>query len=229
MLAAFPLAAALVATVFAVQLARQWVDRRRPHALAWALSLACYAVASLAVAVGVSGAWSRGVFAAYWIGGALLNVPLLAVGQLLLLDRRRTALWWTLGGLAVVWSVVLTAMAGFDAEVLAAASRTRTIPLGREVLAGSTAYALARPFSYTFLVVVVGSIWSAVRSKRWAVLLIALGVTVVATSSSAVRVGQGQVFSVLLAVGVTVMYAGFRAASAPSRRAAPAPAAQPAG
>ena len=212
-----PILAALVALVFAAQLARQYLHRRRPHALAWALALALFAVASAMVAVGVTAGWSRPVFAAYWIGGALLNVPLLAVGQLMLLDPRRTVLYWTLAGVFAVWSVAFTLMAGFNGEALAAASADHVIPLGKDVLAGTTAYGLIGPFNATSVIVVIGSIWSAVRYRRWAVLLIALGVVVAAAGSSAVGNGRDFLFSVLLAAGVSLMYLGFRAASRPQR------------
>lgn len=215
-----PLAAAGVAFVFAAQLARQYRERRRGHALAWALSLALFGVASAAVGVGVALGWAPWLFAVYWVAGALLNVPMLAVGQMLLLDPRRSVLWWTLGGLAALWSVVFTVAARMDAAVLAAANAEQVIPRGREVLAGSVAYGLARPFSWTFVVVVVGSLVSAFRTRRWAVLLIALGVTVAAAASAFIRVGSGQPFVLSLAGGVLLMYLGFRAASAPRREAA---------
>jgi hypothetical protein len=215
-----PLIAAVVAWVFAGQLARQFASRRRPHALAWALALGLFGIASAMVTVGVGVGWSAAVFGIYWVAGALLNVPLLAVGQLMLLDPSRSVLYWTLAGIFAVWSIAFTVMAGFDTAVLAAASADRAIPLGKEVLGGTAAYRLVGPFNATFLVVVLGSVWSAVRSRRWSVLLIALGVTVAAAGSSAVGSGRDFMFSVLLAAGVSIMYAGFRAASKPQRRSA---------
>jgi hypothetical protein len=50
-----PLAAALVAVVFAGHLARQFARRRRPHALAWALALGLYAAGSAGVAASRDG------------------------------------------------------------------------------------------------------------------------------------------------------------------------------
>lgn len=220
--AVLPMLAALVAFVFAVQLGRQFAARRRPHALAWGLALALFGVASTMVSVGVTSGWSPPVFGAYWIAGALLNVPLLALGQLMLLDPRRSVLYWTLAGVCAVWAIAFTLMASFDGAVLAAASADHAIPLGKDVISESTAYVLVGPFNATALVVVIGSIWSAVRSRRWAVLLIALGIVVVAGGSSAVGAGRDFLFSVLLAGGVSIMYLGFRAASKPPRRSAPA-------
>lgn len=217
MVVVLPILAAVVALAFAAQLVRQYLGRRRPHALAWGLALALFGLASAMVSVGVTGGWNPAVFGTYWIAGALLNVPLLAVGQLMLLDPRRSVLYWTVAGLAAVWSIAFTFLASFDTSVLSAATQAQVIPRGAEVLDGQTAYALARPFSYTFAIVVVGSIWSAVRARRWSVLLIALGVTIAAAASAFIRVGQGEWFSVLLAAGVGVMYLGFLAASRPPR------------
>jgi hypothetical protein len=217
-----PIAAALVALVFAGQLARQFAKRRRPHALAWTLALALYAAGSAAVAVGVGTGWTAPVFAIYWLAGPLVNVPLLATGQLLLLDRDRAWLYWSAATLVTLTAVAVVVSADLDREALAAASRAQRIPLGRDVLAGSLAYTLARPFSFTFLIVVGGAVWSAVRTRRWAILLIALGVMIVAGDSVAIRIGNGELFGLLLAAGITVMYVGFLATTG-SRRPAIAP------
>jgi hypothetical protein len=210
-LVGFPLVAALVAAVFAGQLALAYRARRRPHALAWCLSLGLFAAAAGAVAVGIGVGWSPAVFGVYWVAGALLNVPLLATGQLLLMDPKRAALWWTLAGICTVWAVSFTLMAQVDPAALARASRARTIPLGSQAIGEQAAYMLVGPLNATFLIVVAGSLWSAVRFRRPAVGLIALGVALVATASSFVSRGQGQVFSILLASGVAVMHGGFLA------------------
>ncbi|MDQ3973580.1 MAG: hypothetical protein M3276_04475 [Actinomycetota bacterium] len=217
--AVFPAVAAAIAFAFAAQMGRQYARRRRAHALAWCLALALFGLASACVAVGVSAGWSTPVFAVYWLAGALLTVPLLAVGQLQLMDPKRATLYWSLGAVAAAVALWFTLTADVEVGALRRASAQRGIPLGRQVLGGTTAYALARPFSLTFVVVVAGSVWSAAKTRRWGILLIAAGVTVVAGSSSAVRVGQGQAFSVLLAVGVAMMYGGFLAASRPPRPA----------
>jgi hypothetical protein len=208
MLAVFPLIATAVAAVFAVQLGRQYGARRRPHALAWGISLALFSGASAALTLGMVIGWSVPLFAVYWLAGALLSVPMLAVGQLHLMDPRRSVLWWTIGGLATVWALVFMAMASIDVAALRA---TAQIPTG-EVLGDSSVRALARPFSgLGTLVVVLGSAWSALRTRRWALLLIPLGVLVVAAGSIGAREGSAMLHSVFLAVGVTVMYGGFRA------------------
>ncbi len=207
-----PILGMAIAWLFAGQLAKQWWARRRDHALAWAISLFLFGLGHLAVLVSIIAGWSAPTFGVYWLSGALLNVPFLAIGQLHLMDRRRSVLWWTFGGLAVVWSVVFTLTAGYDTATLDAAT---SIPAGKDVIGGSIAYALLRPMTYTFAIVVLGSIWSAVRMRTWSLLLIALGTTVAAGGSSVIGSGVDYLFPVLSATGVGLMYLGFRSVSAP--------------
>jgi hypothetical protein len=216
----FPVVAIGIAWAFAAQLLRQWRDRRRAHALAWAISLFLFGLGHVGVLVGLTAGWSPPVFGVYWLSGALLNVPFLAIGQLHLLDRRRSVVWWTLAGLAVVWTAAFTLTADYDAAALAAAADG--VPAGRDVIGGTTAYALLRPMTWTFAVVVLGSAWSAWRHRRWALLLIAVGTTVAAAGSSVIGSEADELFPVLSAVGVGLMYLGFRAVAAPARQPAPA-------
>lgn len=210
----FALFGALVAAAFAVELARQWRNRRRHHALAWSLALSLYAVGMLALAAGFGLGWSPEAFALYWVPGALLNVPLLAVGQLHLLDPKRTALWWTIGGLAAVWSLAAVALTPIDTSVLAAADAADGIPAGKEAFAGGLAYTVLRPMTILgSLVVVVGSVYSSLKTRRYGIALIALGVVVSATSSRFLAAGRDEMVAVVLAAGVAIMYVGFRAAS----------------
>lgn len=217
------LVGAAVAGVFTWHLSRQFVARRRGHALAWALSLGLYAAGMLALAAGLAVAWTPVTFGVYWGAGALANVALLAVGQLLLLDGARAPLWWTFGGLALVWTVAALALSPQDVGALSAATAAGTIPAGEDVFGSQAlAWTLLRPITFTsFLVVLVGAGWSGLRSRRAGVLLIALGVAVAATSSAFLRADLEMMVPVSLTVGVAIMYAGFRSAGkAPRTRRA---------
>lgn len=222
----FALFGALVAGMFATRLVREWATRGRDHALAWAMALALYAVGLVALALGFAFSWSPASFAVYWVSGALLNVPLLAVGQLHLLDAERSALWWTIAGLAVVWSLAAIALTPIDLDALAAADAAGGIPAGRDAFAGGLAYAVLRPMTILgTLVVLVGSVYSGLRTRRYGILLIAAGVAVSATSSRFLAAGRDELVAVVLALGVTLMYGGFKAAAkAPRERRAQAPA-----
>jgi hypothetical protein len=210
----FAAAGALVAGAFATQLAQQYRERRRHHALAWAMSLGLCAVGMVVLALGFALGWTPALFGVYWLAGALLNVPLLAVGQLHLLDPQRAALWWTVGGLAAVWSLAATLATPVAERALVAASDAGGIPAGREAFAGGLAYAVLRPMTILgSVVVLVGSVYSGLRTRRYGILLIALGVAVSASSSRFLAAGLDEWVAVALTGGVTIMYAGFRAAA----------------
>lgn len=211
------LVAAVVGGVLSVRLARHYRSRRRGHALAWSGSLALFATASAAVAVGLAGGWSPAVFVVYWIAGALVTVPLLAVGQLLFMDPARARVYWGLAGLAGLLAVVAVATSPMDAEALAEAGARGRIPTGEAVFGDSLAMALLPPFNYAAVIVVGGVIWSAARTRRWGLLLIALGVIVAGASFGFVRAGLPAGFSATLASGAVLLYAGFRTAGRPPR------------
>lgn len=216
---ALALVGTAVAVLFVVRLSVQWRERRRHHALAWALSLGCYALGMLVLAAAFLAGWSASAYGVYWLTGALVNVPLLAVGELLLLRPDQRTLWWVVAAAAVAWAVGATLVSGFDTQALAAATAEGGIPVGADVLAGQPAYAALQPLTLTGTVVVLaGTIWSAVRQRRPAILLIAVGVVVAASSSVFVRNDVDAMVPVALAGGVTVMYAGFRAATTRPRR-----------
>jgi hypothetical protein len=224
----FPVAAAVVASVFAWALARRWVERRRPAELAWAIALAMYAIASVALAWGVIGGFSREIFAAYWIFGAVLNVPFLAAGEVMLLSDRAWVRWACWALLVFVTAYTVTVVAGaatFPGALL------EELPSGKEVYgAGTPAHQLPQLISVTsYLILVAGALFSAWRMRgrpelrrRFAgTLLIVAGATVVALGSAFAATGVLIGFSLTLLAGIVLMFAGFRMATT-TRRTQPA-------
>ncbi|MGH2699243.1 MAG: hypothetical protein ACRDJL_08605 [Actinomycetota bacterium] len=222
----FPLAAAIVSGYFSWLLAIQFADKRRPNVLAWSVALGMFSLASAAAAYGSLAGWSPFIFRTYYLFGAILNVPALALGTLYLLASRRVA-----DGAAVLLAAASTvaAVIVFRASIAGAGLDTEGIPRGAEVLSEGVRL-LSRYFSITgFLIVVGGALWSAARLARQrqphlrrlagANLLIALGTTVVAVASEMARIATGSVedviFAVGLFIGVSVMFAGFLKTRAP--------------
>lgn len=224
----FPSAAAAIALVFAALLARRFALRRRPFEALWAVALLLYAVASAAVAQGLLVGWTGAGFRAYWALGAVLNVPYLAAGEVVLLFRDRRVLWAVLLVLLFVsgFTVARVATAPLDPAAL-----DHDLPLGREVFgAGSPAHRLAQLVSYpAYLLLLAGCAWSAwrmrgrreLRDRFVGTVGVAVGATVVAVASG---VGAGfqvvPVFSVGLALGIAVMFWGFLRAARPTPAAA---------
>jgi hypothetical protein len=228
-LSIFPLAASLIAFWFALQLARRFAARRRPHEGVWTLALFMYGLASLAMFYGVVDRWSAAEFRVFWLFGAVLNVPFLFTGEFYLLAPRRFA------HLLLVLLVVGGAFAGWAVwhAAMNLGPLSSSLPLGKDVFGdNSTPYRLAQFFSWpAYLLLLAGLVWSAyrmgkqpaLRDRTAGTLGIAVGATIVAIGSG---VGAGfhivPLFSVALAAGVAAMYWGFVRAT---RTSSPRPAA----
>ena len=222
-----PLVAAVIAVVFAAMLAREFAAKRRPYTLLWAIALGCYAVASAMVTLGVLGGWTEREYAIYWGLGAVLNVPFLAGGEIVLLFRQRWVRWAT--WLVLVFSVAYTTAVLRAAQVDAAALDER-LPSGKDVFgAGTAAQHLPQFFSYpAYFILVAGALWSAwrmrghpeLRDRFVGTLLIAVGATIVAAGATFAAFGLLVGFIVTLVVGIAVMFGGFLRAS--RRTTAPA-------
>jgi MFS family permease len=221
-----PIAAALIALAFSVQLFARSGRRGSWYEAVWGLAMLMFGVATGALVLGVLDGWSSAEFRAYWLFGAVLTAPYLAMGELYLLIRKR----WV----AHVLLVVLLGATAWASAAVRTAQISEAIaeefPLGREVFGdGSAAYALRYYAWAGYLVLLGGTLWSAaqmrgrleLRDRFLGVLLIALGSTIVFVGSG-VGAGFGlyAVFSVGHAVGIGVMYWGFLMASRP--RPAPA-------
>src|SRR6185436_20802735 len=67
----FALAAVATAlsSMFALATAKRAAEGRGPHQLSWAISLACFAAASAALALGASTGWDPGTYRIFYLGG----------------------------------------------------------------------------------------------------------------------------------------------------------------
>ena len=209
-------AATAVASLFAEATFVRWTTRRTSHLAAWTVALVMFAGASAALAIGVGTGWDTGTFRVFYLLGAILNVPWLALGTLYLMFGT------AVGARVRPWLLVFSGLAA--GVVLAAPMEPVS---GREIPVGSDVFdvfprALAAIGSGAGAVVIVGgALWSGYRyardrsGARWQRLaaangLIALG-TLVLSSGGLVQgsVGHDEAFTLSLAVGISVIYAGF--------------------
>src|SRR6266508_3388565 len=180
-----PAVATAASAAFAVAVLRQYAARRRTHQLAWGVGLAMFALASLALMTGVAAGWTPFGFKVYYLFGAMLNVPWLALGTVSLLAgplARRVYL----AGLALFTaaSTVLLALAEVGAADVAG-----RLPEGRELLPVPVRVLAVLGNTVGTVVVVGGAVASglALRHRRErrprfeGNLLIALGVLLAAS------------------------------------------------
>ena len=222
--------AVVVSSLFAQAMLVRYTAGHQPQHRAWAIALAMFALASAALATGSSTGWDNGTFRVFYLLGAVVNVPWLAMGTVYLLARERTAR-------RVLWGLVL--FTGFAAGVLVSAPMETVhgtaIPVGKDVFGALPRILAAVGSGVAATVIIAGALVSAVRFARnpqlpdhgrlaGANALIALG-TLVLSSGGLVQgvVGHDEAFALSLAVGITVVYAGFVLASGRVRARAPDP------
>src|SRR5487761_2001616 len=111
--------ATLIAFAFSLSTFERYLERKRPHELAWSIALLMFAIASAALAVGASAGWTGATFRTFYLFGGVTNVPFLATGTVYLLLGRR----W--GGIAF-FAVSLYAM--FAAGVIFTARFHTSLP-----------------------------------------------------------------------------------------------------
>jgi hypothetical protein len=228
--AALAAAATLVAVAFGFSTLDRWLRRRRPHELAWTVSLGLFALGSAALWFSESVGWSLGSFRLFYLAGAVLNVPWLALGTVYLLGGQR------LGDRVRWWLVLLSGLS--VGVVLFAPTRTGVsvgeLPTGKDVFGVAPRVLAAVGSGVAALVIVGGALWSvwrmvrgrragapdAVSSERvWGNVLIAVGTLVLSASGSlAGRLGKDRSFAVTLLVGIAVLFAGFLVAGTTRRR-----------
>lgn len=210
-------AASLIALAFAMATFERWLARGRRHEMAWSISLAMFSLAAAAMAAGAGLGWSEPTFKAFYLFGAILNVPFLALGTVYLLAGPRRG---------DRWAVITCLLAAFAAGVLVATPVTGHIPR-HELVAGKAVFGVlprvmaAVASGVGAVVVFGGALWSAIRARRGRFLvsngLIAAGTAILSTSGLLNSVFDEMTgFSVTLVIGISVLFAGFLvAASAP--------------
>ena len=238
-------AATLVALAFGLSTLDRWQRRRRDHELAWTISLGLFAAGGMSLWWAESHGWGTAIFRLFFLTGAVLNVPWLALGTVYLLAGQQ----W--GNRIRTWLIALSGLA--TGVVLFSPTKVPVsgteLPQGSEVFGVAPRVLAAVGSGVPALVIIVGALWSAVRVARGRVpafgsgaqrnvslpkrlalgsVLIAAGTLVLSASGTlAGRLGKDRAFAITLVMGVTILFAGFLVASSgASRRVAIAPAAR---
>jgi hypothetical protein len=214
--------AAMVSLAFAACTFERWLLKRRPYELTWTIALLTFCLGALALAWGSAGTWNGANFRLFYLFGAIVNVPFLAVGQVELLNDRR---WVRMLRPAV------SLASGFAAGVLAVAPLTAAIPAdrlprGSEVFGPIPRILAGVGSAGGALVVFVGAAYSTIsllRTRRKpgargamplsrvvGTALITLGTVVLSASGTLnKRFGEMTAFAITLTLGVIILFAGF--------------------
>ncbi|MDI6692022.1 MAG: hypothetical protein QMD76_01735 [Anaerosomatales bacterium] len=213
----WPAATGLIGFVYVGLLVRQWLQRRKPHQLAWAVGFLFYAVAAVMEAWSErTGAWDPTVYRIYIVLAASL-VGFLGLGTLYLISKR--PIW---GHAYLAFLVVCLAVffyGTFTTELLSD-KLVPGITVGGTALGpgGSFPRVMSLPFNITgTLLLLGGSTLSIIRflPKReyryrvWANVLIIVGTLVIAGAGSMARAGRTVGLYPAEMVASAILLAGF--------------------
>lgn len=198
--AALAAAATLVALAFALSTGERWLRGRKRHEAAWTISLVMFALGSAALWLGASIGWSEWPFKAFYLFGAILNVPWLALGTVELLAGPTHGRRWT---------TIIALASAFCTGLLVAAPLTGAIeadvlPQGKEVFGPGPRIAAAVGSGVAALVIIAGALWSAWR--LWA--LHRAGADTRARASGAPSPRRLAVANLVIAIGTLILSAG---------------------
>jgi len=219
--AVLPLVATVISGEFALALGRRWWLSRRPYLRSWALSLGLFAAGCAALWYGTAFGWSETSFRVFYICGAMLSVPWLAMGEIELLVRPPVA------RIVLFFLVVFSANAAFVLAVVSfvdgAPGFGTDLPHGRDYFPAGARYGLVVASNAVgTLTVVGGTLWSgwrsrgggpAARARFKGTALIVVGVLVAATSGGLTFLGEVGSVAATLGIGAGIMYTGFVVAS----------------
>ncbi len=205
-----PLVTALVSGAFAVAVALQYLRKRRPPQLAWAIGLLLFTVAAFMGFLARSGGATDVEYRLFYLFGAITNVAWLALGTVYIVAPRfgRPAL-----GVVLALSAVAV-YAVFAAPVDIAVA----VDTGKGYPDGSLPRILAAIGSGVgSLVLIGGALWSAwvffrrrnQGRRALANAIIAVGVFIVAAGGTVAFTGASGILELTNLLGVSVMFVGF--------------------
>lgn len=205
--------ASVVAVAFTLATFERWRARREPHHLSWTVAFALFSAAAVCLWWGAADRWTGLLFRLFYLFGAIVNVPVLALGTVYLVGRRRQA---DRAAIAVI------AFCAFSAGVLVVAPWRHAVPphrlpQGSEVFGPLPRVLAAVGSAVGAVVVIAGAAWSAFRDRRRvAANALIVGGTLVLAAGGILNsaVGAMNAFALSLLAGVALLFVGFLAASA---------------
>ena len=210
--------AALVASGFTVDL---WIDfrrRPRPHTGAYAAGISMFAIATWALAAGLTFGWEGWSYRTFFLLGAIINIPVLAVGSwFLVVGKRAGHISTILTGAFAAISTTLTTTVPFARPLPQGGIPHDIFPPIAEGFGPRLLAAIGGGMGATFLVALgllsIFRFWKRNRRLVWGNSLIVGGALAASTGGSGLAIGEGAAFAVSLLVAAGLIWAGYRTAS----------------
>ncbi|HEV8669812.1 MAG TPA: hypothetical protein VGS01_03645 [Candidatus Limnocylindria bacterium] len=205
-----PLVTALVSGAFGIAVGLQYMRKRRPALLAWAIGLLLFTIAAFMGYLARSGGATEVEYRLFYLFGAITNVAWLALGTVFIVAPR-----YGRAALAVVLALSAVAVYAVFASPVDIAVAVDT---GKGYPDGSLPRILAAIGSGVgSLVLIGGALWSAwvffrrrhQGRRALANAIIAVGVFIVAAGGTVAFTGASGILELTNLIGVSVMFVGF--------------------
>ncbi|MEP6693100.1 MAG: hypothetical protein ABJB39_00475 [Chloroflexota bacterium] len=205
-----PLVTTLVSGAFAVAVGLQYMRKRRPSQLAWAVGLLLFTIAAFMGYLARSGGATDVEYRLFYLFGAIANVAWLGLGTIYIVAPR-------FGRAALAAVLALSAVAAY-AVFATPVDIAVAVDTGKGFPDGSLPRILAAIGSGVgSLVLIGGALWSAwvffrrrnQGRRALANAIIAVGVFIVAAGGTVAFTGASGILEMTNLIGVSVMFVGF--------------------
>jgi hypothetical protein len=211
-----PILTTVISFSFTIALFKHWQRKPAAHYLLWwTIGAFTFGIGTLTESINTLIGWSVWNMKAWYISGALLGAFPLAQGTVYLLLKHRTAVFLARFFIAYIAAAsVAVALAPVDLALVDPARLT-----GRVMTWEWARLFSILPNTYSLVFLVGGAAWSAVQYARrqdggnrvlgnW---LIAIGALLPGIGGSFTRFGQVEVLFVTEFIGISLIWAGYRA------------------
>lgn len=209
------LLAALAATAFSIDLWLDWRRRPRPHVAAFAVGMTMFGIATWAFYLGMTFGWTGPLYRTFYIFGAVLNIPFLALGSMFLVVGKKSG---------HVMLVILGAITAISVTLTATVPFANPLPVGgvpHDIFArgfGPRLFAIIGGSAGATILIVLALVsvfrfWKKNRNIVWGNLLIVAGTLAAASGGTGLALGESSAFALSLLAAVTLIWAGYRVAS----------------
>ena len=212
--------AAIAATFFAYDLWRDYRRRPRPHIAAYGLGMTMFAIATWCLFLGLSFGWTGAAYRTFFLFGAVLNIPLLALGSMFLVVGRKSGHIMTIAiGAFTAISTTLTLTVPFERSLPASGVPHDMFASGFgprlfAAIGGGMGATILIALAFVSLV----RFWKKNREIVWGNTLILGGTFAAAWGGTRLALGQDDVFAFSLLVAVSLIWGGYRIATGSRHR-----------
>lgn len=213
--------AAAAAIGFAVDLWLDYRRRPRPHIAAYAAGMTLFAIATSCLFIGVTFGWTGTVYRTFFLFGAVLNIPLLALGSMFLIVGRRSGHVMTIAvGAITAIATTLTVTAPFEHSLPESGVPHDMFATGF----GPRLFAIIGGAGGATILIVLSLVslfrfWRRDRGIVWGNGLILAGTMSAASGGTALALGEASLFAFSLLLAVSFIWAGYRVATGRGRGA----------